>query len=78
MIMNQATLGALRGIGYLVLFAVLTTLIGLIPDVLTQLPGVGAFVTPAIATAITMAAAAYEHTLAVSVGYNLPASTPTN
>jgi hypothetical protein len=71
--MNQAVLGALRAIGVLVFFTVATAVVGLIPDVLTQLPYVGAYVTPGISTALTVAALAYEHKLAVAWGYNLPA-----
>lgn len=71
--MNQATLGALRAVGTLVFFAVATTLISLIPDVLTQLPYIGGFITPTIAAALAALALAGEHNLANSWGYNLPA-----
>lgn len=75
--MNQALLGALRAIGCLVFFTVASALIGIIPDVLTHLPLVGGFVTPAISGTLTVAALAYEHKIAVAWGYNLPASQPT-
>jgi prepilin signal peptidase PulO-like enzyme (type II secretory pathway) len=71
--MNPTTLGALRGIGYLILFAIISTLIGLIPDVLTQLPYVGGLVTPVISAAIVAFAAGWEHNFAAQVGYSLPA-----
>lgn len=70
--MNQKLLGALRGIGVLLFFTVSTALIGAIPDVLTQLPFIGGLVTPALATAATALAFAYEHKLADQWGYNLP------
>lgn len=66
-------LGALRAIGALVFFTVATAFVGIIPDVLTQLPLVGSFVTPAISAGLTALALGYEHKLAVSWGYNLPA-----
>jgi hypothetical protein len=56
-------------------FAAATVVIGIIPDALTQLPLVGGYVTPAISAAITMAALAGEHQLAVIWGYNTPAPT---
>lgn len=71
--MNQKLLGALRAVGSLVLFSVLTALIGIIPDVLTQLPYVGGLITPGISAALTALALAYEHQLADKEGYNLPA-----
>jgi hypothetical protein len=76
--MNQAVLGALRAIGVLVFFTLATAVIGLIPDVLTQLPYVGAFITPTISGGLTAAALAYEHKLAVAWGYNQPASAQQN
>lgn len=71
--MNQKVLGALRAIGCLVFFAAATAVIGTIPDALTQLPYVGGLVTPALSTAATALALAYEHKLADAWGYNLPA-----
>lgn len=71
--MNQKLLGALRAIGSLILFTVLTALVGTIPDVLTQLPVVGGWITPGISAALTALALAYEHQLADKTGYNLPA-----
>lgn len=70
--MNQKLLGAARGIGALVLFSILTALIGDIAPVLAQIPGVGAFITPSISATLTAVAFAYEHTLANKYGYNLP------
>lgn len=71
--MNQKLLGALRAIGCLVFFAAATAIVGTIPDVLTQLPYIGGFVTPTISAGLTALALAYEHKLADSWGYNLPA-----
>lgn len=72
--MNQKLLGALRVIGYIVLFAVLSAIINIIPDVLTQLPYVGGLITPTLSLAIVAAAGIWEHNLAAQLGYNL---TPT-
>lgn len=72
--MNQKLLGAARAIAYIVLFAILGSLIGIIPDVLTQLPYIGGFITPTISLAIVAAAGVWEHSLAAQLGYNL---TPT-
>lgn len=71
--MNQKLLGALRAIGALILFTIASAIIGIIPDILTQIPYIGGLVTPAAATAITMLALAYEHRIADEWGYNLPA-----
>ncbi len=71
--MNQKLLGAVRSVGYLVLFAVLTAIIGAIPDALTQLPYIGGYITPAFSLALTSYLAAKEHQYADTVGYNLPA-----
>lgn len=73
--MNQKLLGALRGIGIMILFVILSAVIGAIPDVLTQLPYIGTWITPALAGVITTAAAVWEHKLADAWGYNLPAGT---
>lgn len=72
--MNQKLLGALRVIGYLVLFTILNALIGIIPDVLTQLPYVGGLIAPTLSVAIVAFAGVWEHNLATQLGYNL---TPT-
>lgn len=69
--MNQYLLGALRGVGCLLLFTILTALIGALPDALTQLPYIGQFATPVISGAIVAAAFTWEHGLAVKFGYNL-------
>lgn len=71
--MNQKVLGALRAIGALLLFTIASAIIGLIPDILTQIPYIGGLVTPAAATALTALALAYEHRIADEWGYNLPA-----
>lgn len=71
--MNQKLLGALRGIGVLILFSVITAIIGVIPDALTQLPYIGGLVTPGVSAALVALALAYEHKLADTLGYNLPA-----
>lgn len=73
--MNQKLLGALRAVGVLVLFTILTALISIIPDALSQLPLIGGLVTPTMAAALTALAFAGEHELAVKYGYNLPAAT---
>ena len=70
--MNQSVLGALRSIGYLLLFAIIGAVIHVIPDALTQLPYVGGLVTPTITLAITAYLGILENRLANSWGYNLP------
>lgn len=73
--MNQSVLGALRSVGYLILFAIIGAIISVIPDALTQLPYIGGLITPAISLGLTAYLAALEHKLATAWGYNLPTGT---
>jgi hypothetical protein len=66
--MSQTTLGLLRGLGYPILFAALSALITALPNISNILP---AWLPAAI---LTMVAAAIEHQLAISLGYNLPST----
>lgn len=73
--MNQKVLGALRAIGMILLFTIVTAVIGKIPDILTAIPYIGPLVTPTISLALTAYASMKEHQLADNLGYNLPPGT---
>lgn len=67
--MNQKLLGALRGVGYPVLFFLISTAVGYVTS--------NGFVDGATAGVIVAFAGLAEHALAQYLGYNLPATTTT-
>jgi hypothetical protein len=66
--MNQAFLGAIRAVGYPVLFAALAALIAAIPNATQFLP---AWLPAGI---LVLIVGAIEHQLAITLGYNVPST----